>query len=159
MRTNIKLPVGYVGAGRIAPKLWTVRSGLAAVPYLRRVVRDMREAYCRLTHARRVARLDPYDGFLQKALERAEAEVQAHQKELDDAGVLAYQHYARGILLLPSVRPSKAGRDTASRKDLVYLIWRDTRPGVDSYCVVDELHKTGDLIACERDVPASWGKA
>lgn len=159
MRTDNKVAGAKRAAKRTATKLWTVRTALAAVPYLRRVVRDMREAYCRLAHARRVSRQDPYNGYLQKEVERAEAEVRGYQKELDDAGVLAYQHYARGILLLPSVRPSKREDAASQRKNLVYLIWRDTRPGVNSYCTVDELHGNADLIACERDVPSSWGKA
>lgn len=144
-----------------AKVLWNVRKALAATPYLRQLTGTMRDAYCRLAHARRMLAKDRHNDYLKLDVRRAEEEVRKIQKEIDDVGAISYQHYARGILILPAYvgLPETLDKGKAKMKGYIYLVWRDTRNTVESYCTVADLHRTCDLLSSEKPLPASWTKS
>lgn len=128
-------------------RVWTWRKATASIPFMAPLVGGLRAAYCRLAHARLVARRVGD----QPAAGKCNDEVDDLIDEIEAAGVLLHGGPLRGMVLFPSFT-HRAG----SRPQPLYLVWRDSRDAVDAYVTAEALRTVGDIAACERPVPRTW---
>ena len=123
-------------------RCWTYAKALHAVPHVRRLLATLRETFIAAWHFHRLGRGREVDFHRGRGV--------AALGELDRLGVLAYQNPLRGIALFPFVVEGRGGRRQA------YLVYKDTRDGIDAHVLGDELCGSNDLYDSERPVPDAW---
>lgn len=129
---------------------WTPTGVVAALPFLRPLVQQVRESACRLSHLRLMARRRPEDAVAIAAVEDTEGEFVALLRDVRLIGVAFYCDYVHGVVLCPS-RVLENGK-----YHVIYLVWREDREGPDAWVRRDELFDIGDLESVEREIPSRW---
>lgn len=126
--------------------VWTLQGAQNAVPWVRMLLRSMRETACRVAHMRRVA-----DKTGREELELEQEKLADLCREVASVGFYFIDNPARGIALFPSYIQQK-GRDPLA----ILFVYYDTRMAIGSFVVQRELALTGDLLSSERPIPAAW---
>lgn len=129
--------------------IWTYTAACRTLPYVRLVLRDLREGFIEIWHLYRLAGGDVNHPDYRDGIRRLGEEARAIFKELDRLGVIPYQSPLRGIALYPCIVHEAEGR----RRE-AYFIYKDTREEIDSYIFADDLCNRNDLYADEKPVPA-----
>lgn len=129
--------------------VWTVRAVMDQIPEVRRILRLLREAACRLAHSRRMTRMGHAAALDQ---------VRTASKDLADLlrrsasmGFYVYEHAGRGIALFPSYITQNGDPNVPT-----LFTYHDSRLTIQSYVVVADLNVTCDLVACEKPIPETW---
>jgi hypothetical protein len=131
---------------------WTFTGASRTLPYIRVLLRHLREGFITIWHLFKVAGYDAANPAYREQMRFLRDEGLAALEELDHLGVIAYQSPLRGIALFPFlVRYGKGG---VSRE--AYFVFKDTRDGIDSFIFADELCEHNDLYGCEMLVPEAW---
>jgi hypothetical protein len=132
---------------------WTYAEASRTLPYVWLVLRDLREEFIQIWHLYRLAGYDlKHPAYRERFRHLGEAG-RAALEELDRLGVIPYQSPLRGIALYPCVvQDDRGGTQEA------YFVYKDTRDGIDSYILQDDLGENGDLYGDERVIPDDWKK-
>jgi hypothetical protein len=131
--------------------IWTYAEASRTLPYVRLVLRDLRECYITIWHLYKAAGYDLNDPAYRERFRFLGEAGKAAMQELDFLGVIPYQSPLRGIALYPFVvQDDQGGTEEA------FFVFKDTRDGIDTYILQDDLGENGDLYGDERPVPAGW---
>jgi hypothetical protein len=131
--------------------IWTFAAACQTLPYIRLVLRDLREGFIAIWHLYRLAGGDVNHPDFRERTRRLGDEARSILGELDRLGVIPYQSPLRGIALFPFL--VHEGKD---RRREAYYVYKDTRGEIDSYIFADDLCGRNDLYADEKPVPAGW---
>ncbi|OAI41693.1 hypothetical protein AYO40_02550 [Planctomycetaceae bacterium SCGC AG-212-D15] len=132
------------------PPVWTPSGIVKALPLLRPLIADVREAWCRLSHLRLVARRNPRDREAENAAEEASRKVAELLREVVKLGIVFFTDFHRGIVLCASM---VSRRD---RKDRIYFVYRDSSDEPEAWVTHADLFDAGDLEGCEQPIPPAW---
>jgi len=137
-------------------KLWAYEDANAAVPYIRPMLKQLREDYIKVWH---LFRKDGHrhDGPHADQLESLQEAGGVIFKEMAKMGVLLYENPRRGIALFPFLVHYEDGHGSTPRE--ASYVYMDTRNTIDSYIFHDEFQAFQDLYAWLRPVPAEWKKS
>ena len=131
---------------------WTCAAASRTLPYIRLVLRDLRECYIAIWHLFRMAGYDLNNPDYRERFRLLGEAGQAALKKLDHLGVIPYQSPLRGIALFPfSIQDDQGGTPQEA-----YFVFKDTRDSIDSYILQDDLGENGDLYGDEKPVPVQW---
>jgi hypothetical protein len=131
--------------------IWTHSAASRTLPYVRLVLRDLREGFIEIWHLYRLAGGDVNHPEFRDRIRRLGQEARAILDEFDRLGVIPYQSPLRGIALYPCVvQDDRGGTQEA------FFVYKDTRGEIDSYILQDDLGENGDLYADEKPVPEAW---
>lgn len=137
--------------GQKQPRVWAYAEASGALPYLRLVLRDLREGFIAIWHLYRLAGGDVTHPDYRDRIRLLGDEARTILAELDRLGVIPYQSPLRGIALYPFIVHEGKG----SRRE-AYFVFKDSRDEIDTYILSDDLCERNDLYADERPVPAGW---
>ncbi len=132
-------------------RIWTWRNATAAIRYLAPLVGGLRSAACRLSHLRLVVRRAGSTRSTATEIGDAEGEAERLADEVEAAGVLLHNGPLRGTVLFPSFIHRAGGSPRG-----LYLVWRDSRDGIESYLESSLRTEGEDLATWERPVPQAW---
>lgn len=131
--------------------IWTYAEASRTLPYVRLILRDLRECYVTIWHLYKAAGYNLNEPDYREQFRLLGEGGKAALEELDHLGVIPYQSPLRGIALYPFVvQDDQGGTEEA------FFVFKDTRDGIDSYILQDDLGEYGDLYGDEKLVPASW---
>lgn len=133
------------------PQVWTYSSASRTLPYVRLVLRDLRECFIAIWHLYKAAGYDLNHPAYRERFRLLGEAGKAALEELDHLGVIPYQSPLRGIALYPF-----AFHDDQGGTQEAFLVFKDTRNVIDSYILQDDLGENGDLYADEKPVPQKW---
>lgn len=133
------------------PRVWTYAAASRTLPYIRSLLRDLRENFILVWHVYWLAGGDVDHPDYRDWLRHLGDEARTVLGEFDRLGVIPYQSPLRGIALFPFVVQEGRGH----RRD-AYFIFKDTRDDIDTYIIADDLYDRNDLYGNERPVPAGW---
>jgi hypothetical protein len=132
-------------------RIWTFAEASGVLPYLRLLLRDVREGFIAIWHLYRLGGGDVNHPDFRDRIRRLGGEARAVLDEFDRLGVILYQSPLRGIALFPIfVHQSKGVRREA------YFVYKDTREEIDTYIFADDLCDRNDLYTNEKPVPQEW---
>lgn len=131
--------------------IWAYAAASRTLPYVRLVLRDLREGFIEIWHLYRLAGGDVNHPDFRDRIRRLGDEARTIFKELDRLGVIPYQSPLRGITLFPFLVHEGEGR-----KREAYFVYKDTRNEINSFIFADDLCERNDLYGDERPVPAGW---
>ncbi len=132
-------------------RVWTYTAASRTLPFVRVLLRDLREGFILVWHLFRIAGNNVNHPDYRDQIRCLNDEGREALAELDRLGVIAYQSPLRGIALFPFVVHEGKGR---RRK--AFYIYKDSRDSIDSYVLEDDLCEHNDLFRYERDVPEAW---
>lgn len=132
------------------PPIWTPSGIVKALPLLRPLIADVREAWCRRSHLRLVAARNPRDQEAESAAEEAGRKLTDLLREVARLGLVFFTDFHRGIVLCASM--VKRG----DRKERIYLVYRDSQEQPEAWVTHADLFEAGDLEGCEQPIPAAW---
>jgi hypothetical protein len=133
-------------------KLWNYADAMKAVPYVRVILRELRESYFKVWH---LYRLNEETGMHEAEMKSLKANGLAALDELARLGVLCFERPSRGIALFRFLVSMGDGRTRIQRE--AWYVFKDSRDSIDSFVFDDEL-MSGDLFGYEMPVPAAWKK-
>lgn len=133
--------------------IWTYTAACRTLPYVRLVLRDLREGFVSIWHLYRLAGGDVNHPDDRDGIRRLGDEARTSLDELDRQGIIPYQSPLRGIALFPFIVHEGRGRSREA-----YFVYKDTRDEIDTYIFADDLCGRNDLYADERPVPDEWKK-
>lgn len=136
---------------RKQPRVWTYAEASRTLPYIRSLLRDLRENFVLVWHIYHLAGGDVEHPDYRERIRRLGDEARTTLAELDRLGVIPYQSPLRGIALFPFVVHEGKGR----RRE-AYFIYKDTRDEIDTYIIADDLCEQNDLYGDERPLPSGW---
>lgn len=131
--------------------IWTYTEASGTVPYIRLMLRDLREGFVAIWHLYKAAGYDLNEPDFRDRIRGLGDEARTIFRELDRLGVIPYQSPLRGIALFPFVVQENKGRSREA-----YYVYKDIRDEIDSYIFADDLCERNDLYADERPVPTDW---
>jgi hypothetical protein len=133
---------------------WTYAVASKSVPYIRMVLNDLREGFIAIWHLYKAAGYDLNHPAYRERFRLLGEAGKAALEELDRLGVIPYQSPLRGIALYPF-----AFQDDQGGTQEAFFIYKDTRDGIDSYILQDDLGENGDLYGDEEPIPDAWKEA
>jgi hypothetical protein len=131
--------------------IWTYAAACRTLPYVRLVLRDLREGFVAIWHLYKAAGGDVQHPDFRQRIRRLGDEARLIFRELDRLGVIPYQSPSRGIALFPFLVHKGKG---SSRE--AYYVYKDSRDEIGTYIFADDLCERNDLYADERPVPENW---
>lgn len=130
--------------------VWTPSGIVKALPLLRPLIADVREAWCRLSHLRLVASRNPRDRNAESAAEEAGRNLNDLLREVAKLGIVFFTDFHRGIILLASMV------SRGDRKERIYFVYRDSCEEPEGWISQADLFAFGDLEGCEQPIPPTW---
>ena len=131
---------------------WSYAAASRTLPYIRLVLRDLREGFVAIWHLYKLAGCDVNHPAYGEQIRLLGDEARAILEEFDRLGVIPYQSPLRGIALFPFLVQDDQGGTPRE----AYFVFRDSRFEADAYILADALCEHNDLHGYERPLPAAW---
>jgi hypothetical protein len=133
---------------------WSYAAAQKVLPYVRRLLADLRGHCIAAWHFRRLAGLDADNQSHGQDMLRHRHEGCEILVELDRLGIVPFDNPLRGIALFPYTEAVRVAGQVLERN--AFWIYRDSRDDIDSYILYDDLVYHHDLEGNERRVPEEW---
>lgn len=131
-------------------KVWNYETAAKTLPYVRVVLRILREQFIAFCHLYRRFGYDTRNPDCQKRLQMLCKKGVADLEELKRLGILVYEAPFRGIALFPFVVQD----DGTPRQ--AFFVFKDTCEGIEAFILNDEICEQNDLFGYERPIPETW---
>lgn len=132
--------------------VWSYAAASRTLPYIRLVLRDLREGFVSIWHLYKLARCDVNHPDYREQIRLLGDEARTILAEFDRLGVIPYESPRRGIALFPFLLQDDQGGTPRE----AYFVFRDTRSEIDTYILADDLFEHNDLDGYERPLPEAW---
>lgn len=132
-------------------RAWNYTAASRTLPYVRLVLRDLREHYIRVWHLYRLAGNTVDHPDYGDLIRFHSGEGRTALAELKSLGIVPYQSPLRGIALFPFIIREGKG----VRREM-YFVYKDSRDSIDTFIFEDDLGEHNDLYGFERAVPDEW---
>lgn len=134
--------------------IWNFHSAAKTIPYLRPLLRDLRESFILCWHFfKKNGRCR--QGRYEKDCNQHDEAFEKTFVEIEKMGINIYDVPYRGIALFPCLIAIE-DRPGVRTDRLAFFVYKDSRDSIDSFIFEDEFSEYNDLFSWERPVPNTW---